>query len=50
LNYHAGRLVDDGKVFVLENQREGDGGGLERSGRFVVGDLNGDNLASDQEA
>ncbi|MEA2713160.1 MAG: hypothetical protein QOK27_1121 [Gemmatimonadales bacterium] len=50
VNNQAGRLVDDGKVFVLENEREGDGGGLKRSGRFVVGDLNGYDLAPDQEA
>ena len=50
VNYQAGRLVDDGKVLVLENERERDGGGSKRTGWFVVGDLNGYDLAPDQEA
>ena len=50
VNHQAGRLVDDGEVLVLENERERDGGGLERTGWFVVGDLNGYDLAPDQEA
>ena len=49
VNYQAGRLVDDGKVLVLENEREGDGGRLERSGRLVVGDLNCYDLTPDKE-
>lgn len=50
VNYQAGGLVDDGKVLVLENEREGNGGGLKRSRGFVVGDPNGYDLAPDQEA
>ena len=49
VNYQPGRLVDDGKVVVLENEREGDGGRLERSGRFVVRDLNRYHLTPGKE-
>ena len=49
VNYQAGRLVDDGKVLVLENEREGDGGRLERSGRLVVRDLNRYDLTPGEE-
>ena len=45
MNYQTGRLVDDGEVLVLENEREGNGRRLERSGGFVVRDLNRYDLA-----
>jgi len=41
VNYQPRGLVDDGQVLVFENEREGNGGGLERSGGFVVRNLNG---------
>ena len=49
VNYQAGRLVDDGEVLVLENERQGDGGRLERSGWLVVRDLNRYDLTPDKE-
>jgi hypothetical protein len=49
VHYQAGRLVDDGQVLVLEDEHEGNGGGLERSRRFVVRDPNGYNLTPGKE-
>jgi hypothetical protein len=49
MNDQTGRLVDNGKVLVLEYEREGDGGGLERSGRFVVRDPNRHHLTPGKE-
>ena len=50
MNYQTGRLVDDGKVLVFEDEREGDGGRWERSGRFVVRDLNRYDLTPGKES
>lgn len=49
MNYQAGRLVDDGKVLVFENEGEGDVSRSKRAGGLVLGDLNRYNLAPDEE-
>jgi hypothetical protein len=50
MNYQTGRLVDDGKLLVLENEREGNGGRLERPGWLVIGDLNCYDLTPGEES
>ncbi len=49
VNYQAGGLIDDGKVLVFENKSERNCGRLERSGRFVVRDLNRYDLTPGKE-
>jgi hypothetical protein len=50
VNDQTGRFVDDGEVFVFEDQREGDSGRLDGPGRLVLRDVNGDPLSSSQGA
>jgi len=50
VNDQAGRLVNYGQVFVLINEREGDGRGLDSAGRLVLRDPNRYALASRQKS
>ena len=50
MNHQTGGLVDDGEILVLEHERERDGGGLERTRRFVIRHPDDDDFAAGEEA
>ena len=50
MHHQSGRLVDDGEMLVLEDDRQRNGGGLEGAGRLVLGDPDGDALAAGEKA